>query len=108
MQMVLYNVPSSLTVPEEQDSVRRAILETRARARQRQRARDEERRVGGYVGDGEKGLGARDWYQGMMNGTTGVNNSVNFGAFNNRAPNANGLVAEQAMQDDDPDAMDLG
>jgi hypothetical protein len=36
MQMVLYNVPSSLTVPKEQDSVRRAIIESRQRARERQ------------------------------------------------------------------------
>ncbi|KAI9783444.1 MAG: hypothetical protein M1816_001368 [Peltula sp. TS41687] len=31
-ELVLYNVPSSLSVPEEQDSVRKAIIETRARA----------------------------------------------------------------------------
>jgi hypothetical protein len=36
MQMVLYNVPSSLTVPQEQDGVRKAILESRARLRERQ------------------------------------------------------------------------
>ncbi|RWA09317.1 hypothetical protein EKO27_g5796 [Xylaria grammica] len=36
MQMVLYSEPSSLTVPREQDSVRKAILEARARARQKQ------------------------------------------------------------------------
>jgi hypothetical protein len=32
-EVVLYQVPSSITVPEEQDNVRRAIIETRARAR---------------------------------------------------------------------------
>lgn len=36
MQLVLYSEPSSLTVPEEQDSVRKAILEARARHRQKQ------------------------------------------------------------------------
>ncbi|KAL3422186.1 hypothetical protein PVAG01_06342 [Phlyctema vagabunda] len=36
LQMVLYNIPSSLTVPEGQDSVRKAIIETRARARAKQ------------------------------------------------------------------------
>ncbi|KAF2436534.1 hypothetical protein EJ08DRAFT_691695 [Tothia fuscella] len=36
MQMVLYTVPASLTVPEEQDSVRRAIAESRQRTRDRQ------------------------------------------------------------------------
>lgn len=32
-ELVLYTEPSSLTVPQEKDSVRKAILETRARAR---------------------------------------------------------------------------
>ena len=35
-EMVLYRVPSSLTVPEENDNVRRAIIESRDRARQKQ------------------------------------------------------------------------
>ncbi|KAI9680055.1 MAG: hypothetical protein M1817_005071 [Caeruleum heppii] len=35
-QMVLYTVPTALTVPEEQDTVRKAIIETRARIRQQQ------------------------------------------------------------------------
>jgi hypothetical protein len=36
MQLVLYNVPHSLTVPEERDGVRRVIEESRARMRERQ------------------------------------------------------------------------
>lgn len=35
--LVLYNVPSSLSVPEDKDSVRKAIIESRARAREKQR-----------------------------------------------------------------------
>lgn len=35
-EMVLYSVPKALSVPEEQDSVRRAIIEARARKRQEQ------------------------------------------------------------------------
>lgn len=35
-QLILYNVPSSLTVPEAQDSVRKAIVEARGRIRERQ------------------------------------------------------------------------
>ncbi|CAI6331499.1 unnamed protein product [Periconia digitata] len=35
-QVVLYNVPSSLSVPQERDSVRMAIVEARARVRERQ------------------------------------------------------------------------
>ncbi|KAK8075117.1 hypothetical protein PG997_009780 [Apiospora hydei] len=37
MQMVLYSEPSSLTVPEEHDSVRKAIIESRARIRQKRK-----------------------------------------------------------------------
>jgi hypothetical protein len=35
-QMVLYNVPTSLTVPEAQDNVRKAIVEARQRIRNKQ------------------------------------------------------------------------
>lgn len=35
-QLIVYAVPSSLTVPEEQDSVRKAIVEARGRLRERQ------------------------------------------------------------------------
>lgn len=41
MQLVLYNIPSSITVPEEQDSVRKAIIEERARMRERQKFQQE-------------------------------------------------------------------
>ena len=41
-ELVLYSVPSSLTVPEERDSVRKAILEARHRA-QEAAVRDAER-----------------------------------------------------------------
>lgn len=34
-ELVLYSVPASLTVPEAQDSVRKAIVEARQRARER-------------------------------------------------------------------------
>ncbi|KAG5997029.1 hypothetical protein E4U52_005172 [Claviceps spartinae] len=37
MQLVLYSDPKSLSVPEEQDGVRKAILEARHRAREKQR-----------------------------------------------------------------------
>lgn len=35
-ELVVYQVPTSLTVPKEQDSVRKAIIESRARAREKQ------------------------------------------------------------------------
>lgn len=37
MQLVLYSDPRSLSVPEEEDGVRKAIIEARQRARERQR-----------------------------------------------------------------------
>ncbi|KAK0729274.1 hypothetical protein B0T21DRAFT_385360 [Apiosordaria backusii] len=37
-QLVLYRVPSSITVPEEQDSVRKAIIEARQRIKEKQEA----------------------------------------------------------------------
>jgi hypothetical protein len=89
-QLILYSVPSSLTVPEEQDSVRKAIIETRARARAKQdEKREANTRNGGTINASiNEGVNYRDWYYGMTNGT----------------PNPNpGTVGE-----DDPDAMDLG
>ena len=35
-EIVLYGVPTSLSVPEEQDKVRKAIIESRARVREKQ------------------------------------------------------------------------
>ena len=35
-EMILYRLPTSLTVPKEQDNVRKAIIESRARAREEQ------------------------------------------------------------------------
>ncbi|KAI4229178.1 MAG: hypothetical protein LQ349_006429 [Xanthoria aureola] len=42
-QMVLYNVPSSLSVPQEQDNVRRVIIESRTRAREKQAQEQEQK-----------------------------------------------------------------
>ncbi|KAI1464271.1 uncharacterized protein F4812DRAFT_463022 [Daldinia caldariorum] len=42
MQLVLYREPTSLTIPEEQDNVRRAIIEARQRARDKQKEKSEQ------------------------------------------------------------------
>lgn len=82
-QLVLYSAaPSSLTVPEEQDSVRKAIIEARARVRERQREEQ------------EQDSGSKFWSQPMQ------------------IPNVPGLDDASAMfdrQQDDPDddAMEL-
>ena len=35
-QLVLYGVPTSLSIPKDQDNIRKAIIESRARAREKQ------------------------------------------------------------------------
>lgn len=44
-QLVLYSVPASITVPEEQDSVRKAILEARARMREKHLAESQQQQL---------------------------------------------------------------
>ncbi len=89
-QLVLYNVPSSLTVPEEQDSVRKAIIETRARVRAKQeQKRREEIQSAQTLSAETNGIDSRDWYNHMVNGVLSV-------------------PEPQDALYDDPDAMDLG
>lgn len=62
-EMILYRIPTSLTVPEEQDNVRKAIIESRARAREKQLQEAQAEREGVHVnGDGtvEKANGVRN------------------------------------------------
>lgn len=85
-QMVLYSVPSSLSVPEEQDNVRKAIIESRARAREKQmRDAEAEAAPARQVNGGER-----------TGKPTGVSNT--------------GYVAADQVMDieEDEDAMDLG
>ena len=85
-QLVLYNIPSSLTVPEEEDSVRRVIAETRARAR----ANQQQKQLDVQAGQLEKALTGKDrgFTNGMMNESTSI--------------------MEAIAEDNDPDVMDLG
>jgi len=85
-QLVLYNIPSSLTVPEEEDSVRRVIAETRARAR----ANQQQKQLDVQAGQLEKVLTREDlgFTNSMLNGSTSA--------------------TEVIADDDDSDAMDLG
>jgi len=95
-QMVLYNVPSSLSVPEEKDSVRKAIIETRARARAKAAQEREENGRGSPAASipVDPGSGVRDWYPYHVDGLR------------------NGMMTEQsgALEplEEEPDAMDLG
>ncbi|KAH8905895.1 hypothetical protein BR93DRAFT_709990 [Coniochaeta sp. PMI_546] len=80
-QLVLYHVPSSITVPEEQDSVRKAIIEARARVRERQVAERE---------------AANLRRQGLVEGPSMVN-----GMFTD-AP-----MDDEVQEEEDADAMEL-
>lgn len=85
-QMVLYSVPSSLSVPEEQDNVRKAIIESRARARKKQmRDAEAEAAPARQVNGGER--------IGKPNGVSTMGH----------------VAADQVMDiEEDEDAMDLG
>lgn len=87
MQMVLYSEPTSLTVPKEQDSVRKAIIEARQRVREKQK--EEREHTASTPSDF----------------TTSSNDVFS-------APNAwNGFnshnVIGESLDDNDPDAMEL-
>lgn len=85
-EMVLYSVPSSLSVPEEQDKVRKAIIESRARAREKQ-----------LHGGEAEAAPARHVDIGDRNGKP------------NGLSNMGHVTADQVMGiEEDEDAMDLG
>lgn len=96
-QLVLYNIPNSLTVPEEQDSVRKAIIETRARARAKQEEKriTESRIAQTFASPVNGDSNVRDWAYGMVNGA-GIPNGT-----------AQPTEGEPSLGND-PDAMDLG
>ncbi|TVY76022.1 hypothetical protein LSUE1_G005173 [Lachnellula suecica] len=102
-QLVLYNIPSSLSVPEEQDSVRKAIIETRARARAKQdQKRDEDIRESQAKLTPVTVLASRDWYYGTATG------SSPYAAADGSMGSEPAISAAQPTMDHDPDAMDLG
>lgn len=86
-ELVLYNVPSSLSVPEEQDGVRKAIIEARSRMR---------RKMNGEEKDDEDGVHRRDF--GTMYEASNI------------AVEQRGREVEMpwSVPQDDVDAMDLG
>lgn len=90
-EMVLYSVPASLSVPEEQDKVRKAIIESRARARERQL-----RGAGAQAGEGAEAAPVRrgdgGGEEGKLRGEGGVDAAAD----------------RVAGVEDDEDAMDLG
>ena len=51
-ELVLYSVPSSISIPEEQDNVRKVISEVRARAREAQNSSGSAHQAGHSQGQG--------------------------------------------------------
>lgn len=91
-QLVLYNIPSSLSVPEEKDSVRKAIIESRARSR------------AALQTDGTKSYDAQDWHTPRaQSGASGcLDPSEGLMEVEPTEPMA------VAPLERDPDAMDIG
>ena len=104
-QMVLYNIPSSLTVPEEYDSVRKAIIETRARTRAKQEQRRRDNRSDEM--ETPRGVKLRDWDNTIQHGMLPLIIPVTQEAMGYMNGNSNDMASQQ-MNDYDPDAMDLG
>jgi hypothetical protein len=111
-QLVLYNVPSSLSIPEEQDSVRKAIIEARARVR----AKHQEKRDAVVTHlDAHPPVpsttDAHDWYREIVNRMK--SNGVGIGSAQTVVPGDMEVETAQptyanAIIEDDPDAMDIG
>ncbi|KAK6949150.1 hypothetical protein Daesc_009224 [Daldinia eschscholtzii] len=97
MQLVLYREPTSLTVPEEQDSVRRAIIEARQRARDKQKEEREQQ----YTSSSNP----------PASFSTPSSTTPDPSPFNTDAPfGMNGYANHNGTgfaPDDDPDAMEM-
>lgn len=111
MQLVLYREPAALSVPEEQDSVRRAVAEARARARERalQRAAETEANSGSGSGSGASTTIDGSSNSGGSNGAARDGTTSPMPAapssWRDSAATSNGGGDNDA--DDDPDAMDM-
>jgi len=101
-EVVLYSVPSSLSIPKEQDSVRKAIIESRARMRELQT--QEVKGVESIVPKGIHGNGSRFGSHG--NGMCGSNSSRHFAGVmvNGSIPKPYPIPVQTS---EDPDAMEI-
>ncbi|KAI1091850.1 hypothetical protein F5B19DRAFT_250843 [Rostrohypoxylon terebratum] len=103
MQLVLYSEPSSLTVPKEQDSVRKAILEARQRVRDRQKEEREQQAGSGSIPPSSSSAPSTP--------TSSVFDTVDMSSSINGTPNGyenhNGYNGYGGSYNNDPDAMEL-
>ena len=84
-EMVLYSVPESLSIPREQDNVRKAIIEARERAREKQ---------------------AQD--SNVLEGAEVIAVDTDGGEHQIPVEQEESVFVEDAIYDDDEDAMDIG
>lgn len=99
MQLVLYSEPTSLTVPEEHDSVRKAIIEARQRVREKQER--ERQQTESILNSGP----SKSTLQTAT--STPPPPLLPLNALNGFA-NSNGMAASNNDNDDnDPDAMEV-
>lgn len=99
-ELVLYNVPSAISVPEGQDSVRRAVIEARARLRGKNEETETEVK-GSARAIGDTAPSSRGF---------SVGHSTSTGTLYGGTWMPNGstsTIPETQQQEDDPDAMDL-
>jgi hypothetical protein len=106
MELVLYQVPQSLSVSGDEDGVRKVVMESRERMR-RERL---EAAMGGMMGTIAAGLGGMGELQGAGAGGSAapaaeIQNGMANGALENGV--ANGLYGGDVAVADDPDAMDI-
>ncbi|KAI1375443.1 hypothetical protein F4677DRAFT_137932 [Hypoxylon crocopeplum] len=97
MQLVLYSEPTSLTVPKEQDSVRKAIIEARQRVREKQKE-DREHQTTPTTNSTTSP---------SMSDTTFTPSPFN---ISNTPVTSNGFINHNTVDtsyNDDPDAMEL-
>jgi hypothetical protein len=104
MELVLYQVPQSLSVSGDEDGVRKVVMESRERMR-RERL---EASMSGMIGTIAAGLGGMGELQGVAAGGSTPAAVIQNGLANGGLQNgvANGLYGDVAVADD-PDAMDI-
>jgi hypothetical protein len=105
-ELVLYNVPTSLTVPAERDSVRKAIIEARARVREKQRLERES--AHSALPGLTNGHAVKPAPMGVLctpNGASPVTPNGSVNGIPNGTTTTEPLVTD--LLEYDPDAMDL-
>ncbi|RDL42535.1 Uncharacterized protein BP5553_02514 [Venustampulla echinocandica] len=101
-QLVLYNIPRSLSIPEEQDTVRKAIIEARARARAKQNQKPVEVESSQPASTpGNRSVNNTNWYRPVVKNPPAA-------PIDTEVMDEEPIVPSTEAIIEDPDAMDLG